>query len=316
MPGLSPTAIRVRSAKRSPVCCAIRGCARRWASAGGISSKRSSRGRASRRRWRRTMRDFAAEVTPVILTRDEEANIGRTLGPLRWAREVVVVDSISSDATAAIARSFPNVRVVERPLDDLASQWTFGVEQAKTDWVLTLDADYFVPDEFVGELRGLDGSSAGYVARFDYAIRGRRLRASLYTPRAVLLRRDAIAFEMDGHTQRVRIAGDTAALRTRFVHDDRKPFKRFVQRQRVYMRQEAEKIRRGENLNLAGRIRKLRVVAPFAVLVHTLFVKGLILDGIPGLKYTFERLVAEVILSWELMGRGGRPRPATRREPR
>jgi hypothetical protein len=39
------------------------------------------------------------------------------------------------------------------------------------------------------------------------------------------------------------------------------------------------------------------------VLVHTLFVKGLILDGIPGLRYTFERVVAEAILSWELIKR-------------
>jgi hypothetical protein len=108
---------------------------------------------------------------------------------------------------------------------------------------------------------------------------------------------------MDGHTQRLRVEGKTGTLREHVVHDDRKPFRRFVQRQRVYMRQEAEKIRRAKSLNLAGRIRKLRVVAPFAVLVHTLFVKGLILDGIPGLRYTFERVVAEAILSWELIKR-------------
>ena len=42
------------------------------------------------------MRDFAAEVTPVILTRNEEANIGRTIAQLTWAAEVVVVDSFSS----------------------------------------------------------------------------------------------------------------------------------------------------------------------------------------------------------------------------
>ena len=45
------------------------------------------------------MRDFAAEVTPVILTRDEEANIGRTLGPLvvnirsGRGRQLVLADS-------------------------------------------------------------------------------------------------------------------------------------------------------------------------------------------------------------------------------
>lgn len=247
------------------------------------------------------MRDFSAEVTPVILTRDEEPNIGRTLAQLTWAREVIVVDSLSTDATLSIARSFSNVRLVQRALDDLASQWTFAVAQASTDWVLTLDADYFVPQAFVDEMRTLDGSVSAYTAQFDYAIRGKRLRASLYPPRDVILRRSAVTFVMDGHTQRSVITGPTATLRTHLVHDDRKPFKRFVQRQRVYMRNEAEKIRRGGNLSLASRVRKLRVVAPFAVLLHTLFVKGLILDGVPGLMYAFERVVAETILSIELM---------------
>lgn len=249
------------------------------------------------------MSGFADDVTPVILTRDEEPNIARTLGQLRWAHDVVVVDSLSTDATIPIAQTFPNVRVVQRALDDLASQWTFAVAQARTPWVLTLDADYFVPDAFVEELATLDGSRAGYIACFDYAMDGKKLRGSLYTPRAVLLRRDACTFYMDGHTQRVRVDGETATLRTRFVHDDRKSFQRFVARQRVYMRNEAAKIRRGENLNFAGRIRKLRVIAPFAVLVQTLFVKGLILDGVAGLHYAYERFVAELILSRELWRR-------------
>jgi hypothetical protein len=47
----------------------------------------------------------------------------------------------------------------------------------------------------------------------------------------------------------------------------------------------------------------LIVIAPFAVVFHTLFVKGLILDGVAGWKYTWERFVAEVILSREMLRR-------------
>jgi glycosyltransferase involved in cell wall biosynthesis len=249
------------------------------------------------------MRDFSAEVTPVILTRDEEANIARTLTQLVWAREVIVVDSQSTDATAPIAQAFPNVRFIQRNLDDLASQWTYAIAQAKTPWVLTLDADYYVPEAFVRELAALEPPPdvAGYDASFLYAIDGRPLRATLYTARAVLLRRATASFYMDGHTQRVRVDGRVLPLHERIVHDDRKPFRRFVERQRRYMRDEAAKIRRGERLNLAGRLRKLRVVAPFAVLFQTLVVKRLVLDGRAGLRYAWERFVAEVILSMELM---------------
>ena len=85
------------------------------------------------------------QITPVILTRDEEANIARTLGQLRWAREVVVVDSFSTDGTLAAARRFPNVHVYERVFDTLAKQWTFALEQVGTPWFLSMDADYFLP---------------------------------------------------------------------------------------------------------------------------------------------------------------------------
>jgi glycosyltransferase involved in cell wall biosynthesis len=251
------------------------------------------------------------QVTPVILTRDEEANIGRTLGQLHWAAQVIVLDSGSSDATESIARSFPNVRFESRPLDDLAAQWTAAVSFATTPWVLTLDADYFVPDAFVAEISALDPPPdiAGYEARFVYAIHGRPLRASLYTPRAVLLRAGAFGFYMDGHTQRVRVEGRVERLRNPIIHDDRKPLRRFIARQKTYMRDEAAKLRAlpWRNANGAAKVRKLRVVAPFAVALHTLFVRRAILDGRAGWRYAFERVLAEVILSRELLrGRSSR----------
>lgn len=241
-------------------------------------------------------------ITPVIITRDEAPNIGRTLARLTWAREVIVCDSGSTDATLSIAHGFANVRVVERPIDTLADQWTFAVAQANSDWVLTLDADYIVPDASIEEMRQLTGDAAGYEAGFLYAIDGRPLRATLYTPRVVLLRRDRATFYMDGHTQRVRVNGRIVPLRERIIHDDRKSMRNFIARQRRYMRDEAAKLRNADRdtLGLPSRIRRWRIVAPLLVVPYTLFGKRLILDGRAGLRYALERFIAEVILSWEL----------------
>ena len=243
------------------------------------------------------------DITPVVLTRDEEPNIGRTLAQLAWAREVVVVDSFSTDRTLEIARQFPNVRELQREFDTLAGQSNFGIAAATTDWVMLLDADYFVPDAFAEELRELNPAAQAYVAGFRYAVHGKPLRASLYPPRVVLLHRKFASVWQDGHAHRVRVDGETGTLRATIVHDDRKSFARFVERQRKYMRQEAEKLRTADpkTLNLAAKLRKLIVVAPVAVVIHTLFVRGVILDGWPGLVYTFERLTAELILSRELL---------------
>ena len=245
------------------------------------------------------------QITPLILTRDEEPNIGRTLAQLAWARDVVLVDSFSADATLTIAAGFPNVRVFQRELDTLAGQSNFGIAQARTPWVLLLDADYFVPAAFTEELRALEppANIRAYTAAFTYAVHGKPLRATLYPPRVALLHREHAKVWQDGHAHRVLVDGETGMLRSKIVHDDRKSFARFVARQRTYMRQEAAKLRAADPraLNLAARIRKLIVVAPFAVVVHALFVRGLILDGRPGLVYAWERFVAELMLSRALL---------------
>lgn len=246
------------------------------------------------------------DITPVILTANEERNIVRTLQQLTWAKDVVIVDSMSSDTTVALAQTFPNVRVFPRPFDTLAKQWTFAVEETgiRTPWILTLDADYFVTPELIDEMRTLDPSTrlAGYVTRFVYAIHGRRLRGSLYPPRATLLRLGRFSFYQDGHTQRVQANGLLAPLQAPMIHDDRKGVARFVQRQLRYMSDEADKLRampgRG---SLRDRIRRMRVVAPWLVLLHTLFVKGVIRDGRAGIYYAMERFVAELILSMILI---------------
>lgn len=243
-------------------------------------------------------------ITPLILTRDESANIGRTLTQLGWAKEIVVVDSFSEDDTVAIASSFANVRVVQRQFDTMERQWNFGVEQVATEWMLTLDADYFVPEAFVREIAALEPADdvAGYEARFVYAIDGRPLRATLYTPRVVLLRKNAFSIYQDGHTQRVRItAGRVEPLREPLIHDDRKSWPRFVARQKAYMRQEAAKLRAASwsSLPWSGRMRKMRL-APLVIVPYTLLAQRLILDGRAGLRYAKERFVAEWILAREL----------------
>ena len=248
-----------------------------------------------------------SDVTPLILTRDEEPNLARTLAQLTWAEDIVLVDSFSTDATVDIARRFPNVRVFQREMDSLAGQSNYGLQQARTPWVLLLDADYYVPAELVAELRALEPAPGvrAYRGTFRYAVDGKPLRASLYPPRIVLLHREHATVWQDGHAHRVSVDGDVGTLATKIVHDDRKSFARFVDRQKRYMREEAEKLRQANPLSLtaAGRVRKLIVIAPFAVVFHTLFVKGLILDGVAGWKYTWERFVAELILSRELLRR-------------
>ena len=89
------------------------------------------------------------QITPLILTLDEAPNIGRVLDRLSWAKDIVVVDSFSRDATTDIVRRYPNTRLFQRQFDLHANQWNFGLKETgiTTAWVLALDADFVVPEE-------------------------------------------------------------------------------------------------------------------------------------------------------------------------
>jgi len=240
-----------------------------------------------------------SSVTPLILTYNEEANIGRTLDRLTWAERVVVVDSYSDDATVEIAESYATVDLVQREFDDHTSQWNYGLDQVRTEWVLSLDADYQVPSALVEELRALSppGTLAGYRAPFTYCVHGRPLRGTLYPPRTVLFRNDRARYVQDGHTQRLSVDGRVDDLDTPLSHDDRKPLSTWLDNQRRYARLEAEKLADADEVGLTDRLRRTNVLAPLLTPLYCLFVQGLILDGWAGWHYTLQRTYAEVLLA-------------------
>lgn len=244
-------------------------------------------------------------ITPLILTYNEEPNLSRCLARLGWAGEIVVVDSLSTDGTKALGTGHPNVRWHERPFDNHTAQWNFGLDQVRTDWVLSLDADYVLGDGFEAELAALapDTGLAAYAAHFRYCINGRPLRGTLYPPRLALFRRARCRYAPDGHTQLLQADGPTGTLRTHILHDDRKPLSHWVWSQDRYAKLEAEKLAAVPpvGLSLNDRIRKTIVLGPPAVLLYTLFARGVILDGWAGWYYAFQRALAETLLSLRLL---------------
>ncbi len=244
-------------------------------------------------------------LTVLILTFNEAPNLARTLARLTWAREILIVDSFSTDATLEIARQFPQVRVVQRKFDDHTSQWNFGLDQIRTDWVLSLDADYVLTEELVAEIKALTEPPpvSAYYAKFRYCIGGKPLRAALYPPRAVLFNRNQCRYVNDGHTQLLKAKGATGVLNGLIDHDDRKSLAHWLWAQDRYAILEAAKLTGTptESLSRRDRLRRRIVFAPLAVFLFTAFGKGLILDGWPGWYYVFQRTLAEILLSLRLI---------------
>ncbi len=178
------------------------------------------------------------QITPMVITFNEEPNLKRCLDKLTWAKRILVIDSGSTDATLAIARSFPQVVVVHRAFDSFAQQCNFGLTQVATRWVLSMDCDYELSDDLVAELKTLRKSEiTAYTVAFVYRMYGRPLRGTLYPPRAALYRVDGAAYRDEGHGHRIVVTGPKGKLAAKIFHDDRKPLSRWLGSQQRYAKQ-------------------------------------------------------------------------------
>lgn len=79
-------------------------------------------------------------LSALVITLNEERNIGDCLSSVAFADEIVVVDSGSSDRTCEIA-SRMRASVFTNPWPGYGPQKNFGMEKATGDWILIVDAD-------------------------------------------------------------------------------------------------------------------------------------------------------------------------------
>src|ERR1700748_1157315 len=81
------------------------------------------------------------KISVVIITFNEEKNIGRCLNSVRnIADEIIVADSFSTDNTVSIAKGY-DAKVISRAFVGYAEQKNHATQQAANDWILSLDAD-------------------------------------------------------------------------------------------------------------------------------------------------------------------------------
>ncbi|MGY6529653.1 MAG: glycosyltransferase family 2 protein [Cyanobacterium sp.] len=244
-------------------------------------------------------------ITPLILTYNEEPNIDRTLSKLTWAREVIVIDSFSTDKTLEIIKSYPNTKLYQRNFDSHTNQWNYGLEQIQTDWVLSMDADYIITEDLLTEITNLQTKPQinGYFIPFKYCVFGKPLSQNILPPRQSLYLKNKATYVDDGHTQLLKNKGNISYLNNAIYHDDRKALSRWLWAQDRYMILEVKKILNTSNdqLSLGDKIRKKIIFAPFIIFIYCLIIKRGIFDGWHGWYYAFQRMFAEILLSLRLI---------------
>ncbi len=100
------------------------------------------------------------KITARVNTFNEEDNIAAALESVRWADEILVVDSFSTDRTVEIARRYTG-RVVQHAFASHGAQHNYADSLCTHDWVLVLDADERVTPELADEIRRVREQGTG-----------------------------------------------------------------------------------------------------------------------------------------------------------
>lgn len=163
------------------------------------------------------------DLSVVIITHNEEANIADCLASVAFASEIVVVDSGSTDRTVELARAAGAKVLCAADWPGFGAQKNRALAQATRPWVLSIDADERVTPALRDEIRAAVADASRYDA-WDMPRRssfcGRYMSHSGWYPDRVtrLFRRERARFSDDLVHERVVVDGPIGHLRSDLLH--------------------------------------------------------------------------------------------------
>lgn len=249
-----------------------------------------------------------ALVTAIVLTCDEEPNIGRCLDSLGWCDQVIVVDSGSTDATRQIAQD-RGAEVLEQRWLGFARQrqWAQEHSSVRHDWVYFVDADEWVSPELACEIADAvtSGNAVAYSQRFRTIFLGTWIQhAGWYGSTLIRLfdRRRAGWDVTANFAERVVVDGRVGRLRNDLVDEDLKGLASWMAKHVRYAALEAERRQartgagwhrvrnRPQSLPLTRAVAKeivfpLVPFKPLALFIYMFIIRGGWKDGRAGLSF-------------------------------
>ena len=242
----------------------------------------------------------------LILTLNEERDLSRCLASVRSCDDIVVLDSGSTDATAALAKA-AGARVFTRPFDNFAGQRNHAQREIlfRHPWVFHLDADeQFTPD-LDAECRLAAGRAdlEGFLVAPKMIFQGRWIPHCTDFPawQARFVRAPQFEFVQAGHGQREAPHMRVAQIRANYLHDLSSGGEaEWLEKHRRYARAEAAaylaadagfrfaELFSGERLRRRRALKRLSYALPCRPALRFIYQYVLrrgFLDGRPGLRY-------------------------------
>jgi glycosyltransferase involved in cell wall biosynthesis len=217
-------------------------------------------------------------LTVIIPTYNEAAYLPDALHSAAFAKEIIVIDSFSTDDTAAIAERH-GARVLQRKFDTFSNQKNFALSYASSDWVLFLDADERITHSLQEELLSVidEPQHHGYAITFPHFYMNRFLYHHSDTVLR-LVRRQGAHFTGKVH-ERLHCTGTTGTLKNPMLHYTYKGLHPYIKKKERYAWFQAEQ--------LFERRKKVTwfhlTIKPIFRFFSSYILRGGFRDGIPGL---------------------------------
>lgn len=221
------------------------------------------------------------KLTAIIPTGNEEQNIDAAIESVKFADEILIVDSFSTDRTMERAKQH-DVRIIQREYGNSASQKNWAIPQATHEWILLLDADERITPELAEEVQQIlkEGPKHdGYWMYRDNYFLGHPIKHSWKGDKVIrLFHRDRCKYEEKHVHAEIITDGSVGWCKHRIIHNTYVSYDAFVKKLNRYAQWQAF-----DYAPRTGRITfwHLWVKPAFRFWKHYV-AKGGFRDGIPG----------------------------------
>jgi glycosyltransferase involved in cell wall biosynthesis len=223
------------------------------------------------------------KITAIVPTFNNERIIQRCLESVKWADEILVVDSFSTDKTLDICREF-GARIIQHEYINSALQKNWAIPQASHEWILLLDSDEELEqgfaEEILNKLESAPDNIDGYRCSRRNLIYGKWVKTCGYYPdyQERLFRKKCRYIEREVHA-RVNIAPERRGqLNHDIIHHDMPDLQKYWAKFPRYMKYELDQLIK------EGRRFRLREITlrPLYMFCWSYFYKQGFRDGIRG----------------------------------
>lgn len=221
-------------------------------------------------------------LSVIVITLNEEKNIDECLKSVRWVDEIIVIDSNSTDKTVELAKKFTqNIFQLNAPY---GFKRNFGIEKAKGEWILWLDADERISDELRIEIQKVisrNNFDAYFINRKSFFINKFIQHCGWYPDYSLRLFKKSTKLEFSESLvhESIKTKLSTGKLKNYIIHYTDLDFEHYLNKLNHYTTQSAEELK---NKNQKATFIDILFRPAFTFLKMYFFKLG-ILDGYTGL---------------------------------